>query len=52
MGLPMIVLDYVQIEDVEVSADSAKIVNQAEKKEQSEKVPTRAKPRKRRLLIG
>ena len=52
LGLPIIALDYAQIEDVEVSADSAKMVNQAEKKEQSEEVPTRAKPRKRRLLIG
>ena len=55
LGLPMVVLRYAQIEDVEVGADSAKTADRSETTqpmEESEETHARAKPSKRRLLIG
>ena len=55
LGLPMVVLDYAQIEDAVDGADSARKVGQAEPTQTAEKpeeMPARPKLRKRRLLIG
>ena len=55
LGLSIVVLDCAQIEDVEVGADGAKTADRSETThpmEESEETHARAKPRKRRLLVG